>query len=96
MTWPEFRAETVGTVGTAEGTASWETMRLEAVTPTTIPVVPVPPQGATPLFDQLVGLWHAQGRQVPGEPDPEWHALVSRGPGRRRRPSEPWWSIPGW
>jgi hypothetical protein len=93
MSWSEVE---VGAVNFAEGTASWETMRLQPLASRGVPAAAADPQGATPLFDQLARLWHSQRRQVPGEPDPEWHALVSRGPGRRRRPSDQTWWTPDW
>jgi hypothetical protein len=93
MTWTEFEE---GAAGCAEGTASREAMRLEPVVPPTVPAPAAVTEGNTPLFDQLARLWQAESRQVPGEPDPEWHALVSRGPGRRRRPSVQRWSARAW
>ncbi len=93
MSWSEFEA---GAVSRGEGTAWQMAARLEAVVAPSVPVTAADAQGATPLFDQLARLWHSQRRQVPGEPDPEWHALVSRGSGRRRRPSDQRWSTAVW
>lgn len=93
MSWTETED---GTVSRTEGVALWQTVQLEPVVPPAVPVPAAAEPGATPLFDQLARLWHAQKRQVPGEPDPEWHALVSRGPGRRRRPRDPQWSSAVW
>ncbi|WP_255948906.1 hypothetical protein [Streptomyces odontomachi] len=31
-----------------------------------------------PLYAALMESWRRQGRTLPGRPDPEWNALVSR------------------
>ncbi|MFC9324735.1 hypothetical protein [Kitasatospora sp. NPDC057015] len=37
-----------------------------------------------PIFDELVHRWTSAGRAVPGHPDNEWTALVTRAPWPRR------------
>ncbi|WP_369215648.1 hypothetical protein [Streptomyces flavofungini] len=33
-----------------------------------------------PIYATLIHSWYAEGRTVPGRPDPEWRSLVERDP----------------
>ncbi|GAA0673213.1 hypothetical protein GCM10010193_27380 [Kitasatospora atroaurantiaca] len=48
----------------------------------------------TPIFAELIRQWQADGRTLPGRPDPQWERIASHATsGRRRlpvpRPSPP-------
>ncbi|MEV0121185.1 hypothetical protein AB0I16_06430 [Streptomyces sp. NPDC050703] len=63
----------------ADRTSPWQ--RLGGV-----PASRQPPENrADPIYDALRRRWNAQGRTVPGRPDPEWRRLVERDPWSRDR-----------